>query len=544
MPKAAKPRRVPLLWILLPYALGIGIARFVPLPNPLSLLTLAGIGLGGAYLVHRSKPAFWHCLITASLLLAGAARFQTQHIESPTDAPVIPREAQLKLKINTLFNATDPDTALGIAHVVKSPIHQKELTGLNIFFFLETGKRDPYPNEGETFTTRGVLRPLPSYANGDRFDAYLRNQGISHAYKQGYLLKKSSAAKGLTSFTNKTRHYFAKALSKNKIPDSPFTGAYKGLMLGEKSELTPDQKQLFLANGTMHLFAISGLHIGVIAVCLHQLLTLLRLQRNSRAILTLAAVTFFVLVTGGSASSWRALLMVACFYLTSFGYKQASPVNALALSALIYLILLPGQLFQAGFQMSYFTVTAILLLGLPLGKSLNTLLPLFPYIPHAAQNTFQKRLTVFKKWILDSLGVSTAAFLMSAMLGIYYFQILPSYGIFINLFALPLASLAIVAGFLSLLLSPIANWVPINELLNNAALLLIKVIHILLEFTSKLPLSSIETKPVPAYMAAIALLTSLGALAGTYSQTGKDRFVFYQFGTVVICTAWIFVLIW
>ncbi len=543
MPKSTKPRRVPLLWILLPYALGIGIARFVPLPNPLFLLTLASIGLGGAYFVYTSKPPIWHCLITVSLLLVGATRFQSQHIDHPTETPAIPREAQLELRISTLFNATDPETTLGIARVAKSPIHQKELTGLSIFFFLETGELDSYPSEGETFTTRGVLRSLPSYADGDRFDAYLRNQGISHAYKQGYLLQKSSAAKGFTSFTNKTRLYFAKVLSQNKLPNSPFTGAYKGLMLGEKSELTPDQKQLFLANGTMHLFAISGLHIGVIAVCLHQLLTLLRLKRNSRAIATLASVTFFVLVTGGSASSWRALLMVACFYATSFGQKQASPVNALALSALIYLILLPGQLFQAGFQMSYFTVTAILLLGLPLGKSLNTLLPLFPHIPHAVQNTLQKRLTVFKKWLLDSLGVSTAAFLMSAMLGIYYFQILPSYGIFINLFALPLASLAIVAGFLSLLLSPIASWIPISELLNNAALLLIKAIHILLEFTSTLPLSSIETKPVPAYLAATALLTSLVALAYSYSQTGKGSFVFYQIGTLAICTTWIFILI-
>lgn len=543
MPQATKPRRVPLLWILLPYATGIGIARFTPFPDPIFLLLLTGVGLGGAYYFHSSKPAIWHLLVFLSIVLLGAARFQTRHIESPVKSPIIPREAYLELEIKTLFNATDPNTALGIASVVKSPIHQRELSGLNIFFYLETLDSLHYPNEGEIFRTQGVIRPIPSYSNGDRFDAYLRNQGISYAYKQGYIVKKISTAKGLTSLTNRTKDYFAKALSKNKIPNSPLTGAYKGLMLGEKSELTPDQKQLFLANGTMHLFAISGLHIGVIAICIHQLLTLFRLKRNSRALATLAAVTFFVLVTGGSASSWRALLMVACFYLTSFGYKQASPLNALVLSALIYLLLLPGQLFQAGFQMSYFTVASILLLGLPLGKSLNAMLPLFPHIPGSIQNQFQKILTVSKKRILDSLGVSIAAFLMSAMLGIYYFQILPSYGIFINLFALPLASLAIVAGFLSLLLSPIATWIPINELLNNAALLLIKIIHSLLEFTSTLPLSSIETQPVPAYLVASALLSSLLALGYSYSQVDQRASLSYQIGTLAICTVWIFVLL-
>jgi competence protein ComEC len=235
--------------------------------------------------------------------------------------------------------------------------------------------------------------------------------------------------------------------------------------------------------------------------------------------------------------------MVACFYLTSFGYKQASPVNALALSALIYLLLLPGQLFQAGFQMSYLTVTAILLLGLPLGRTLNDLLPVFNHVPHPIQTRFQKGAVAFKKWVLDALGVSTAAFLISALLGIYYFQILPTYGILINLVALPIASLAIVAGFLSLLLSPIIQWLPISELFNNAALLLIKCIHIFLELSSRLPRSSIETPPVPALLAATALLSSLALIGCTYALSGLAGHRIRQIGTVLACSVWVFILI-
>ncbi len=542
MPKAAKPRRVPLLWILLPYASGIALARFVVLPHPLLLLAAAAIGLGFAYANCSAKNGIWHLLLASSILFMGAARFLDAHLTPPSEISAIPREAQLKLEIETLFNATDPNTALGIARVVKAPIHQSELTNLDLFFFLDLEQGDTYPSEGERYSTIGVVRPIPPYSAGDRFDAYLRNQGIAYAYKQGYLLHKTADANGFASLTNRTQKRFAKILEQNKIPNSPLTGAYKGLMLGQKSELTPDQKQLFLANGTMHLFAISGLHIGVIAICLHQLLTLLRLKRGSKAIATLLAVAAFVLITGGSASSWRALLMVACLYLTGFGHKQASPINALSLSALIYLILLPGQLFQAGFQMSYLTVTAILLLGLPLGKTLNQLLPLFPHIPHTIQNWPQKKLVVFKTWLLDSLAVSTAAFLISGLLGIYYFQILPSYGILINLVALPIASLAIVAGFLSLLLSPLISWIPISELFNNAALLLIKSIHLFLEFTSSLPASSIGTAPVSAPWAAAALLSSLALIGYTYALSGQEGQKRWQCGTVAICSAWILIL--
>ncbi|MDQ8181937.1 ComEC/Rec2 family competence protein [Pelagicoccus sp. SDUM812005] len=542
MPQATKPRRVPLLWILLPYALGIGIARFLPLPNPWILLSASALGLGFANHAAKDYNKRWHLALVPSVALLGAARFLDLHLDPQDQIAHIPREAALQLEIDTLFNATDPDTALGIARVVVAPIQQSELSGLRIFFFLDTDSLADYPREGERFSALGVIRPLPSYSQGDRFDSYLRNQGISHAYKQGFLQAKTASAAGLSKLTNRIKEKFADALSQNKRPHSPLTGAYKGLMLGQKSELTPEQKQLFLANGTMHLFAISGLHIGVIAICLHQLLSLLRLKSGVRALAALSAIACFVLVTGGSASSWRALLMVACFYLTSFGYKQASPINALALSALIYLLLLPGQLFQAGFQMSYLTVSAILLFGLPLGKTLNELLPLFSDRPHAILNTFQRVIVASKKWILDALGVSTAAFLISALLGIYYFQILPSYGILINLVALPIASLAIIAGFLSLLLSPLIAWIPISALFNNAALFLIQIIHTFLELTSKLPAASIATPAVPAPWAAIALLTSLCLVSVAYSQAEPQKARLWQACVLVGCAAWIFLL--
>lgn len=542
MPQATKPRRVPLLWILLPYAFGIALGRFLPLPPLVWLLSAATLGIIFAYPLASRSGLAWHGLFSLSMILLGAARFAAQQPGSEGERASIPREALLEIQIEKLFNATDPTTALGIATVVKTPLQQKKLGELPIFFYLDVRTLPAYPLEGETFRSIGVARPLKPYATGDRFDAYLRNQGITHAYKQGHLISRSSPARGFVARTNTIREAFADTLARNKQPHSPLTGAYRGMMLGQKSELSPEQKHLFLANGAMHLFAISGLHIGVIALCFHQLLSILRLKGGARASATLVAVAAFVLVTGGSASSWRALLMVACLYLTSFGQKQASPLNALVASALIYLILLPTQLFQAGFQMSYLTVSAILLLGLPLAKTLNQLLPLFPHIPKAAQNRSQRLLVVFKNRLLDATGVSIAAFLVSAMLGIYYFQILPTYGVLINLLALPIASLAIVAGFLSLLFSPVVDWVPLSELFNNAALVLIKSIHYLLEFTSSLPYASIATEPVSAPLAATALLSSFTLIALSYSRIGTDSQRYWQLGTLTACTSWILLL--
>ena len=81
-------------------------------------------------------------------------------------------------------------------------------------------------------------------------------------------------------------------------------------------------------SGTMHLFAISGLHIGVIAVGLQAVLALLRLPRWVQFVLGVAALWLFVDITGASPSAVRAFVMViflqAAFLLRRPGNPLAS----------------------------------------------------------------------------------------------------------------------------------------------------------------------------------------------------------------------------
>lgn len=541
MKLSSNPYRVPFLWILIPFSAGIFLARSFEFPGTSLNLTLAFIAIGLAtWLTLTNRPSYlWKFLFATALVFLGMARFETESIYHNSPAPTLPREASLELKIDTLYNAADPETALGIARVVDVPLHQELLAGKRIFFFLETKSLNQYPVEGESFHTIGVVRALPDTEQADRFDTYLRNLGIDTIYKQGEFLERSAAATGLQHLSNYLKEKLSSILSQNSIPHSPATGAYKGLMLGQKSELSSEQKELFLANGTMHLFAISGLHIGVIALCFHHLLGTLRLRGGYKAIGSLLGICTFVIATGGSASSWRATLMIACLYLVNTTQRQPSPINALVLSAIVYLMIMPHQLFQAGFQMSYLTVATILMLGLPLARSLNSITPLFASIPVAVQTPTQRAILSAKRWTLDTLGVSTAAFLISALLGMYYFQILPSYGILINMIALPIASLAIVAGFLSLLLSPLNVVLPISYLFNNAALVLIDSIQIGLISTSKFPGASIHTPAIPAATACAAILSTITVIAISYGAKEPIKRATLQIVSVLSPLAWI-----
>ncbi len=446
------------------------------------------------------------------------------------------REALLELRIQKLFASSHAKREAGLATILSAPPHFAPLIGNRIYFSLET---EDQIQAGESYEAFAVLRPLEI---GNAFSLYLQDQSVAYRFVQGELRQRLEDAPWLDRKLHAGREALASMLGRNKLPQSEFSGAYKAMMLGQKRELSPEQKDLFLANGAMHLFAISGLHIGIIAACIHHLLTLLRVPRKYRPVATLLAVLSFVMVTGGSASSWRALLMIACLYLSQWGKRQASPLNALALSALIYLLILPDQLFQAGFQMSYLTVAAILLLGLPLADTLNRSLPLFAGIPVGLQTWLERKTVKAKTWLCNAVAISAAAFTTSSLLGAYYFQILPVYGVVTNLFALPTASLAIVAGFLSIVCSPLSSIVPLSELFNNAAIVLIALIHGFLDFCVTLPGASIDVAPFSSGILAACLGAVMSLCLLSYAKTGQKRVVLWQ-ATPLIATGASLVLI-
>src|SRR5690606_37450984 len=125
-------------------------------------------------------------------------------------------------------------------------------------------------------------------------------------------------------------------------------------------------------SGTMHLFAISGLNIGVVAGVVQTLLLLLRLPPWVRFGIGAVALWLFVDITGASPSAVRAFAM-AVFLQAAFALRR--PANLLAAligSAFAVLLISPLQLFSASFLMSYSIVTALLALGLPLGVRWST----------------------------------------------------------------------------------------------------------------------------------------------------------------------------
>ncbi len=510
------PARLPLLWFLIPLIAGIAVGRIFPTNLPLLFYTISLALCFGSYFFRRSG---WPLLISISTFLAGYGYLTdvTKKDTIRSDLPV--REANTTLEIDRLFQSTF-NQLNGLGEIVSADTHLPELEGTKVYFSINVPEElnlKSGPNIGSQIKAIGIFAPLDSNVSQDGFQSYLKNSGISGTLNRGSLLSTSKPPSSWRNWMNNLLSSANSALTHQIEADSPAARSYRAMLLGLKSELSEQQKTIFLQSGALHLFAISGLHIGVIATCGHALFLFFRIPRTWIPIPNLLLITVFVFMTGGAPSALRALLMIACFYLCQFSNRQSASINALVLSATICLLLDPLQLFQAGFQMSYITVASILLFGVPIGKRLCELWKPFEEIPKDLWSLRQKATNAIGRFTIGSLTISVAAFLSSSALSIIYFNTLSTIGVLLNLILLPLASLAIVSGFLSLAFSIIGIG-PIVSLFNHAAILILSVMHGILKGFSQMSGTHLTFEDPPILPLFVLLSVLLIGLLFGYSR--------------------------
>jgi competence protein ComEC len=258
------------------------------------------------------------------------------------------------------------------------------------------------------------------------------------------------------------------------------------MSLGWRPGLNTDAATPFIRTGTMHIFAISGLHVALIAAVLVQLFRFVRLPRGVCAWVIIPLIWFYTAATGWQPSAIRSTLMSSIVVLGWSLKRPSNLLNSLMASALIILIWEPEQLFQASFQLSFFVVLSMALL-LParenpgplnenpserLSKSRwfgwigshpltwrkrgwkpgpfvswwpgDELLP--PQLEPAWLSTFRSA----SQWVFLSVLTSLAAWIGSLPLIMYYFSIITPVSLVANLVVVPLSSLALACNLASL----------------------------------------------------------------------------------------------
>lgn len=295
-----------------------------------------------------------------------------------------------------------------------------------------------------------------------------------------------------STFFQKLNRQLQSILSLGAPQNTDTLNIYLAMLLGEKEQLLYEQKLRFMQTGTMHLFAVSGLHIGIMTLFIAQLLSCFRIPRTLVPLLTLPIIFIFIQAIGCPPSALRAFIMITIFWMSLFIKRQTNPFSALTFSALIILCIDPWQIHSLGFQLSYTVVASILLLGLPLNQWTQSKCQFFVYLPKEDWTLAHKVSAQISSILIMLFAISFSAWIGSLAICLDVFGYVSTSGIIANILLIQIASLVIVTGMSSLILG--LNYLSnLSEFLNHAAWLLLHFIDSALAFLQTLPFPVFES---------------------------------------------------
>jgi len=357
--------RAPLLWLVLPFMAGLALAQSgMALPVAWTLgvaVVAAALAIVGAW---RGGP-MWSTGIAAAMVAAGLAAHTLHHRRPAEWDGLPPREVRVSLRVDRVFSPADPKKTTGLATLVNPEAPVRELAGQRVYFSLTLVKGAAPPVRSAIVEATGVVAVLPRDPPPESFESYLANAGVNFRLTRGRLGAEERAASAYYRFCARAAERFKVILSTGIAAKRPeLAGLLRAMMLGETHDLSGEQRQVFMQSGTMHLFAISGLNIAVIAGALQALLLPTRLPAWLRFAIGAALLWLFVDITGAAPSAVRAFGMAVVVQAAWVLWRPVNPLAGLAASALVVLLVSPLQLFGASFQMSYGIVAALLVLWL------------------------------------------------------------------------------------------------------------------------------------------------------------------------------------
>ena len=144
-----------------------------------------------------------------------------------------------------------------------------------------------------------------------------------------------------------------------RTADVDGAGLISALLFGRRGELTQEESDLFVESGTLHLLAISGLHVGIFCLLVGQILVFFGVEVRWRLWTTIVLVWLYVLFTGAHASAARAGWLLTFMLGAPLLKRRGDHLSALAGAALTMLVLWPEQLFYAGLQLTFVSVWGI-----------------------------------------------------------------------------------------------------------------------------------------------------------------------------------------
>ncbi len=400
-----------------------------------------------------------------------------------------------------------------------------------------SGSLDSTFHAGRSVELTGVAvrPPLPIAPGVFDYRRHLLLRGIHYEFK----VDSSTHWKVLGNPTSlpldvRFRSWAQKILARGLPEADPSLRLQWAMLLGWQTALTAEVSEPFMRSGTMHIFAISGLHIALIAGIFLALFRALAIPRSVCGAIVIPVIWFYTAATGWQASAIRSTIMMTIIILGWSLKRPTDLLNSLAAAALIILVWQPEQLFQASFQLSFFVVLSIALLLPPIEQLRNRLFQLDPLLPYELRPLWQR--TTFRggRLLWRGFATSLAAFLGSVPLIAYYFHLFTPGSLVANLVVVPVSSLALMSGLGAIVTGDFLP--PLTEWFNNSGWLWMRLMVWLSEKSADLPLAWFHVSGPGAAAFALYYGLLLAGCAGWFTH----RYLRWVtlLSAVMLATAW------
>src|SRR6476660_6095224 len=343
-----------------------------------------------------------------------------------------------------------------------------------------------WPEFGDELKLFGTAVPIAPPRNPGEFDmrAYLARHDIRRMlfvrYPEDGTLIRHGRGNPVLRAAQTSRTWMQNALCRG-LDDAPEVKSFiSGIVLGIRHETPEDIEEPFQQTGTIHLFAVAGLHVGIVAALLWVLAAIARLPRKRAAAFIIPSLFFYAAVTGLHIPALRAAVMASVLVGSYFIERRAFLPNSLAAAAFFILCWNTNELFSTGFQLSFAVVGAIVLLADPLFRLFQRRAAPDPFLPQSLVRGPRRWMYSSYEWLCGGAAVSLAAWIGSLPLIVWYFHLVTPISFLANLLVVPIAFFVLAIALLSLITTPLLPWVAL--VFNNAnwtlATLVIGVVHL------------------------------------------------------------------
>jgi len=239
------------------------------------------------------------------------------------------------------------------------------------YFFDARVPGNPAPvRAGERIEILARARLVRNFGDPGAFDyrGALRQQGIDLTAT----LRNPALLHALSGPAPRLSHYLARLRGRLNELDAMLSPAddraaiARAMLLGDRSFLDSQQAESFRETGAFHVLVLAGLHVGVLAALFLWAGKKLRLPIAARAMLTIAALCFYMAIIEDRPPIIRAALMAIIYLLARILYRRVALLNAVSLAAIAILLFRPSEIAQASFQLSFLAAGIIAAFAGPL----------------------------------------------------------------------------------------------------------------------------------------------------------------------------------